>query len=154
MALKRINKELTDLGRWVLPRSLIASFLPPLPKQYRSMDFLKTDCSLAVILLRHALQDLSAMTWYVPPPHTRTQPPWPGWGSWNILTCHVLTCYFSTVSLASDHHGTRTSTHRKSAGIQNFHPKTCAHAEICTGWESILGWCLLSGDSFPNRLSL
>ena len=84
MALKRINKELTDLGRYVLPS--LAATLPALFARMtaRSAGRRQTRCTSAaarrccfkcseltltvVILPRPALPVPSEMIWYVTPP--------------------------------------------------------------------------------------
>lgn len=59
------------------------------------------------------------MTWYVTLPQECSH------HSRNILPRHILTHYFSTVSLASDHHGTRTSTHYRA-----LESKTCIQIKV------------------------
>jgi hypothetical protein len=76
MALKRINKELTDLGRYVCPRrpavcshdwpqcGAEAAAVPTGMRQHRSTT-MANDCK--VTLPRPARLALSEMTWYVTP---------------------------------------------------------------------------------------
>ena len=69
MALKRINKELTDLGRYVpnFPGYLVGvSSQPGINAGTETMVRIhRANEELAVILLHHAQQDLLVMIWYV-----------------------------------------------------------------------------------------
>lgn len=63
MALKRINKELTDLGRYAETSS---NGLGLNTKPAMCMSEIANE-KIAVILPLHAQQDLLVMTWYVVP---------------------------------------------------------------------------------------
>lgn len=81
MALKRINKELTDLGRYVpnFRGHLAAISSPPgiNPGTPYAARARRANEESIVILLHHAQQDLLVMIWYVHLPATELKRPMP-----------------------------------------------------------------------------
>ena len=114
MALKRINKELTDLGRYVDPPRWPHGHPCAQPHTEAvciSFRKIHTHQDCTVTLLLRALQALSAMIWYVVLPVTHKSP-----AIGCCIRCRphasqrssAKSLRFYTVSLASDYYGART----------------------------------------------